>query len=80
MKKFIEDFKEGQKLFGELIFGIVNFVALTIVYFLGIGLTFLASKVSHKKFLEETPNISDKTYWEELNLDKKPLGDYYRQF
>lgn len=79
MKKFIEEFKKGQKNFGETIAVIVNTILLSLVYFIGMGLTFMFAKIFKKHFLELEKDKGD-TYWSELNLSKKPLQEYYRQF
>lgn len=74
--KFFKDFKEGQKLFGENISAIINFIILSLVYFVGIGLTSIIGKIFGKSFL----NLKEKeTYWEDLNL-KKDMEGYYKQF
>lgn len=80
IKYFFQGFKEGQKLFGEAVFGIFNFLMLTLVYFFGVGLTSIMAKLSKKKFLEENITPQNQTYWEDLNLNKHPLQEYYRQF
>ena len=80
MKSFLINFKEGQKLFGETISGIVNLIVLSIVYFLGVGITSIIAKVVGKRFLEKRLDKNAATYWQDLNLNKKPLEDYYRQF
>jgi len=78
VKEFFEGFKEGTKLFGENISVIINFILLSLVYFVGVGLTSVFAKIAGKEFLES--NKKTNTYWEELNLTKKPVGEYYRQF
>jgi len=80
IKDFFKGFKEGQKLFGETISIIFNSIALAIVYFIGIGLTSIFARLFGKRFLEKTINRNTTTYWQELNLSKKPIEDYYRQF
>lgn len=77
---FFENFKEGQKLFGEDIGMIVNTVLLTIVYIIGVGLTSITAKVFRKKFLELYPDKLSKTYWNNLNLKTQKKETYYRQF
>lgn len=80
MKKFIEGFKEGQKEFGENIAIIVNSILLSIVYLLGFGLTSIFAKIFGKRFLELKQEENRESYWDELNLGKRPLEEYYRQF
>jgi len=79
MKNLIKGLKTGQKAFGEDIAIIVNSALLTLVYVIGIGATFIFSKLFGKKFLDIELNASP-SYWEDLNLTKKPIGAYYRQF
>lgn len=78
--KFIEGLKKGQKEFGETITTVVNSGLLTIVYFLGVGFTFIFSRFFGKHFLDSKIDSNKKTYWSDLNLNKKPIGEYYRQF
>ena len=78
-KEFFAGFKEGQKNFGESIAVIINSIVLSIVYFIGIGLTSVIMKLLGNTFLELEVNKNSKTYWEELNLNKKPIEEYYRQ-
>lgn len=76
---FIDGFKEGQKIFGETIAIIVNSILLGLVYFFGVGLTSIVSKIFGRKFLDLKPENKE-TYWEDLNLDKKKMEEYYKQF
>jgi cytochrome c biogenesis protein CcdA len=79
-KDFLLSLKRGQKAFGEDIAAIINSFLLTITYIFGVGLTFVAAKLARKSFLETKIQKDAPTYWEELNLTKKPLSEYYRQF
>lgn len=79
-KEFIKGFKEGQKKCGGKITIIINSVLLSVVYFIGVGVTSLAAKMFGKHFLDLNTDENKETYWEELNLTKKPLEEYYRQF
>ena len=74
LKEFIDDLKEGQKLFGETLAIIVNSALLSLVYLVGIGLTSIIAKIFGKKFLDL--NFEKKSYWEDLNLGKKEIKDY----
>ncbi len=78
--KIIDDFMDGQKMFGEDISRIVNTVLLTIVYILGVGLTSIVAKLAKKNFLDLKINKETESYWSELNLGKSPMQEYYRQF
>ncbi|MDP2926033.1 MAG: hypothetical protein Q8N99_06685 [Nanoarchaeota archaeon] len=79
IKEFFIGFKHGQKLFGESLSVIVNTLLLIIVYIIGVGLTSIFAKICKKHFLDLKP-INKESYWEEFNLSKKPLEEYYRQF
>ncbi len=78
-KLFIKGLKIGLTEFGHNISRIINSLLLTIAYILGVGLTSIFAKIKKKHFLE-TNFTQEKTYWTELNLKKKPLEKYTRQF
>lgn len=80
MNNFIKGLKEGQKLFGETIAIIVNSALLSIVYFLGFGVTKFFSKLAKKRFLDQELSKERKSYWEELNLGRQKGEEYFRQF
>lgn len=77
---FIKSFKIGFKEFGENIVFLVNSILLSIVYIFGVGITSIIAKLSKKTFLDTKIDKKAKTYWCDLNLDKKPIDEYYRQF
>lgn len=77
---FFKGLKKGQKEFGETIAIIVNSVLLSLVYFIGVGITFIFSRISGKHFLDLKPDKSKESYWEELNLGKEEMKEHYRQF
>ena len=72
-----KDILSGQKIFGEDIVIMINFILLSIVYFFGVGLVSIFAKLIGKNFLELKKNINSKTYWQ-INLE--PKGGYYKQF
>lgn len=80
IKQFVDGFKKGQKMFGETIAVIVNSVLLTLVYIVGIGITSIVARIFKKKFLETEILFKERSYWNDLNLHKKKLEEYYRQF
>jgi DNA polymerase II large subunit len=52
---------------------------LTGVYIVGVGLTSLTARIFKKHFLDiKMKNV--KSYWIDLNLKKKKIEEYYRQF
>lgn len=80
IKKFFLGVKEGQKLFGEVISSVINFITLSFVYFFGIGITSIIGKLAGKNYLDNKIEKNKETYWEDLNLNTKLMEDYYRQF
>jgi Fe2+ transport system protein B len=74
---FLNDFKEGMGNFGSNIGIIVSSVSLFVVYVLGVGLTAVIAKIFRKKFLD---NEKKESYWSDLNLKKKEMKEYFRQF
>ena len=78
-KQFFEGAKKGMSNFGHNIALIINTILLTFVYLIGVGLTSIFAKIFRKHFLETKLSKKD-TYWSDLNLKKKPIGEYYRQF
>ncbi len=75
---FLKSFKKGIKNFNYSIQIIINFILLSMVYLIGVGLTSIIAKLSKKHFL--TFKKEEKTYWSDLNLKKKQMGEYFRQF
>ncbi len=78
-KLFFKGFLEGFKKFSHAFATVVNFILLTIVYIVGVGITSLVAKLVGKKFL----NLDKKrrpSYWEDKDLKKEPMENYYRQF
>ena len=78
MSGFFIGVKEGMHEFGRLIGGIINAALLFVVYVIGVGITSVIAKFTGKHFLEMRQG--KKSYWTTLNLKKKPLEAYYRQF
>ena len=76
----LRGFKEGFARFGEYIASVVNTVLLIIVYVFGVGISAILAKLVGKSFLETKIDSKSNTYWEDLNLEKEPLENYYRQF
>jgi len=78
-KQFFRGFRKGMGNFGYNIAIIINTILLTVVYIFGVGLTFIFAKIFRKHFLETKLSKKD-TYWHDLNLKKRPIEEYYRQF
>jgi hypothetical protein len=79
-KLFFKGFKKGMKQFSDNISLIINSILLSIVYLLGVGITSIFAKLSGKHFLDLKLSKKKKSYWSSLNLKKKPIENYYRQF
>jgi hypothetical protein len=77
---FLKGLKRGMKNFGSGISLIINSIILGIIYIIVVGLTALIAKLLRKHFLEMKPSSEKETYWDELNLSKKSIEEYYKQF
>jgi hypothetical protein len=80
IKNFLLGIKDGQKLFGEVVSSVINFITLSMVYLFGVGITSIIGKGLRKKYLDKKADKNKETYWEDLNLNTKIMEDYYRQF
>lgn len=58
----------------------VNFIILSVVYFLGIGLTSLFAKMIRKHFLELKKGSKSQSYWKKRNLTSEKEEDFLNQF
>ncbi len=79
IKSFFKGFLKGFRKFGHMLASGVNFILLFLVYFTAVALTSIVAKLLGKHFL----NIKKKdaeSYWEDFNLGKEPVENYYRQF
>ena len=79
-KEFFDNLKKGQKNFGEDIANLVNSVLLTFVYIIGVGPTSILGRLFGKNFLNLKPDKNRKSYWEDLDINKRNIEEYYRQF
>jgi hypothetical protein len=80
MKQFFKDIQYGQKAFGEDIQSMLNFLILTFIYFVGIGLTSIFAKIFNKHFLDLKIDKNAGTYWQNLEQKNEKMEEYYRQF
>jgi hypothetical protein len=80
LRQFFKGFKKGMHTFGQNIAIIINSTLLLIVYVIGVGFTSIFAKIFRKRFLEIKISQKRNTYWLELDLKKKPIETYYRQF
>jgi len=79
LKIFARGFRKGFKDFSDLIANIVNFVLLSVVYFIGVGITSIIAKLFKKGFLN-LKKENKKSYWTNNEVKKGEIEDYYRQF
>lgn len=79
-KDIIEGLKKGFESFGQNIALIVNTALLLIVYIFGVGITSIIAKITGKHFLDVKLDKNRRSYWEESDLKKKDVEEYYRQF
>ena len=63
----------------KIISSVINFVLLSIVYFIGIGLVSISMKLFGKHFLE-LKKQNKKSNWHEHKVTKQSLEQYYRTF
>jgi len=80
LREFFSGFKAGMQLFGHGIATIVNVTLLSVVYWIGVGITSMIAKIMGKRFLDMELDKKAKTYWKDYNLTKRPIEEYYRQF
>ncbi len=80
VRQFLHGFRQGLKQFGYNINVIVNSVLLSIVYIFGVGVTAVFARLVGKRFLDVQLSRSRNSYWSDLDLKKRPIEDYYRQF
>ncbi len=80
MKNFVKGFKKGFTQFGHNLSNLVNSILLSFVYLFGVGITSIIAKITKKHFLETEIKKSQKSYWSNLDLKKKNMEEYYRQF
>ena len=52
VKKFSNGFKKGMQDFASNLTIIINFILLSLVYIIGVGITSIIAKTSNKRFLE----------------------------
>ena len=80
LKEFIKGFKKGQADFGECVSTLVNSILLSVVYFIGFGVTSTAGKLLKRSFLDLKQNKSYETYWEKSEIGKYSMEECLRQF
>jgi len=76
---FLKGFLAGMRGFGRSISMVINVILLSVVYFLGVGMTSLVAKLTGKRFLD-LREFRKESYWLDLETKKKSINDYYKQF
>lgn len=71
--------KKAMEAVGKMISNIVNFILLSLVYFVGIGPVAMISKLTGKHFLE-LKKQNRKSNWHEHKVEKEALEKYFRTF
>ena len=66
--------------FGHHVGRVVNTSLLVVIYFLALGPTSIIAKLKKKHFLKLSLDKNIQTYWENLDLGKKSIEKYYKQF
>jgi|APSaa5957512535_1039671.scaffolds.fasta_scaffold336451_2 hypothetical protein len=56
---------------------LINSIIMFLIYFFGVGITSILSKIFGKHFLYITQKDS---YWHDINLNKDSIEEYYTQF
>ncbi len=80
LKNLLAGFLEGLKMFSENIAHLVNVILLSIVYIFAVGITTMIAKFFGKHFLELKIDKNCVSYWSDLNLKRKDLQEYLKQF
>ena len=79
LKKIWNSVKSFLEPISKFMSNIVNFILLSLVYFIGIGSVSIVMKLFGKHFLEIGKN-KKKSNWHAHKLEKEPLENYYRTF
>jgi large-conductance mechanosensitive channel len=65
--------------FGLFIASIINFILLIPVYFIGVGISALFSKIAKKEVLPIKQGKRE-TYWREYVISDEKIEEHYRMF
>ena len=80
MKDLFIGINKGIKYFTSSLQLFINSLLLTLVYFIGVGLSTLIAKLFRIHFLDKRISKNCESYWSDLNLSKEQTERYYRQF
>lgn len=78
--EFFKSFGQGLHEFGETVSIVFTTVLLTGVFVIGVGLTWLTSRVAGKYFLETSISKERSTYWVSFDFDPSDHERLHRQF
>ena len=79
LKKAWNFLKSFLETISEFMNGVINFILLAIVYFAGIAIVSIISKILGKHFLQ-IKKSGKKSNWIEHKVSRQPLESYYRTF
>lgn len=79
LSRYLGFMKGALKAFSMAIAFVINSILLGLVYLIGVGITSIMARIIGKHFLEVNKSKKE-SYWHELNLKKKTIEEYYRQF
>lgn len=78
LRKIFNAIKRILQPVGKIISTIVNFILLSIVYLVGVGLTSIIAKLFGNHFLDLKPKKASN--WIEHKITKESIEKYYRMF
>ncbi len=70
---FLAGYKEGFLLFGKTLSNLIHIILLSLIYFIGVGLTSIICRLRGKKFLELKQDKNKISYWEDKEIDEKNI-------
>ncbi len=77
---FIKSIKNGLDIFSQNIITLVNALLLSLVYFIGVGITKLFTKLQGKRLLDTNIDKNKETYWQQVKEKSTHIDEYYKQF
>jgi len=78
-KLFLDGFAKGFGTIGKTVAEIINFVLLCIIYFVGIGLAYLFTKISGTTLIY-LDKKNTKSYYKTQKIGKENIEEYYKQY
>jgi hypothetical protein len=77
---FFKAFWHGMKRVGEGMTSVINFILLLPDYFIGVGITAIAAKISKKHFLDLKLEKKKKSYWKTYNLGTQKEDEHFKMY